>query len=328
MKIKEFYMHCLRSAGILALLPSFFSCTDHALYAHLRSSDEVIVHKSNSMKITVPEHCLASGSVQITPDSSVKNFSEWNEVNSREAYTLSQKVIRSWEQRGITDYLIFGKEDHGSSSIFNWEIVPYPQKGWRFWKQFRVLWNITFGGSRQSPIERKTVKDAFSTEEGSSSQADLIKNIAQGNDAFCKQPVIDKQLVFEGKEVHVLYNYAPLSIGKEKLHFLIVPKQHRPKFSDLTETEYLEAMKLSQKLVTFYQKKGYPTAFIFNKTGFEAGQTVPHWHQHVVITATKTQELMGKLGVFKNMIFSSSPLPPKELQTRVQSLRADLSEVL
>ena len=155
-----------------------------------------------------------------------------------------------------------------------------------------------------------------------------IQKIVQGNDAFCNPKVLDKQRVFEGKEINVLYNYAPIGLGEEKLHFLIVPKEHHPNFSDLTKSEYLESMQLSQKLIKFYQGKGFHTAYLFDKTGAEAGQTVPHWHEHVVFTATKTQELFGKWTVLKNMVLGSSPLPPKELQNRVQSLKKELAEVL
>jgi diadenosine tetraphosphate (Ap4A) HIT family hydrolase len=158
-------------------------------------------------------------------------------------------------------------------------------------------------------------------------QIESIEETIQGNDAFCDQKVIDKQLVFEGKEINILYNYAPIVLGEGKLHFLIVPKQHRSKFTDLTETEYLDVMQLSQKLVGFYKGKGYHTAYLFDKTGIEAGQTVPHWHEHVVFTATKTQEFFGKLTVLKNMLFGSSPLPSKELQIRVLLLKEDLNEV-
>ncbi len=279
------------------------------------------------MKVIVPECPLALGSLKIVPHSHAESFSEWSDFNELETYELLQKIVRIWEKKGITDYLIYGKESNHSKSIFSWEIVPYPKDGWKFWKQFKVLWNIAFGSRCLPEVERRRiVKDFFL--QPLTNQIESITKIAQGNDAFCNQKVIDKQLVFEGKEVNVLYDYAPIGIGEEKLHFLIVPKLHRLKFSDLTETEYLEAMQLSQKLISFYKDKGCHTAYLFDKTGAEAGQSVPHWHEHLIFAATKTQELFGKLTILKNMLIGSSPLSEKELQARVQSLQNELKEAL
>jgi diadenosine tetraphosphate (Ap4A) HIT family hydrolase len=326
-------MSCLCPARVLALFFPLFGSANETVNTQPLISNETIVYVSKTMKVIVPECPLAFGSLKIVPNSDTGNFSEWQDFNELETYELIQHVIQIWEKKGITDYLIYGKESNNSKSIFSWEIVPYPKNGWRFWKQFKVLWNITFGGSCLPKIERDRIakdfqKDKDSFSESHTKQIESIKKTIQGNDPFCNQKVIDKQLVFEGKEINVLYNYAPIVLGEGKLHFLIVPKQHHSKFSDLTETEYLESMELSQKLVSFYKDKGYHTAYLFDKTGAEAGQTVPHWHEHVVFTATKTQEFFGKLTVLKNMLFGSSPLPQKELQTRVQSLRKDLNEVL
>ena len=88
-------------------------------------------------------------------------------------------------------------------------------------------------------------------------------------------------------------------------------------------------MDLVKKLVNHYCSLGYPTAYIFNKNGREAGQSIPHWHEHVVFTATRTQEWLGKLTVLKNMLLGgSSPIPQQELQGRVAALQTELSRVL
>lgn len=325
-------MSCLYPARVLALFSSFFGNANESINTQPLISDEALVYVGKTMKVIVPQCPLALGSLKIVPNSDTRNFSEWKDFNKLETYKLIQHIVQIWEKKGIKDYLIYGKESNNSKSIFSWEIVPYPKNGWRFWKQFKVLWNITFGSSFMPKIERHRIvkdfqKDKDSFSESHTKQIESVKKTIQGKDAFCNQKVIDKQLVFEGIEINVLYNYAPLVLGEGKLHFLIVPKQHRSKFSDLTETEYLESMHLSQKLVRFYKDKGYHTAYLFDKTGAEVGQTVPHWHENVVFTATKTQEFFGRLTVLKKMLFGSSPLSQKELQIRVQSLRKELSEV-
>jgi diadenosine tetraphosphate (Ap4A) HIT family hydrolase len=295
--------------------------------------NEVIAYKGITMNIIIPERQLAFGSVKITSNSDFRNFSEWSITDKNEAFELIQRVIQVWEKKGIVDYLIYAKEFSDSTSKFNWEIVPYPKSTWPLlkkipilWKQSKVLRNITFGGSC---LRQRIAKD-FTNEMDNFSEPQIKQIVAittkvQGSDPFCKQDVINNQLVFEGKEINVLYNYAPIGIGKGKLHFLIVPKQHRSNFSELTQEEYLESMELSQKLIKFYKNKGYSTAYLFDKTGVEAGQTIPHWHEHVVFTATKVQDYLGKLTVFKNMLIKASPLRKQELQTRVKSLKEELA---
>jgi diadenosine tetraphosphate (Ap4A) HIT family hydrolase len=232
-----------------------------------------------------------------------------------------------WEKRGIHDYLIFAKETPDSHK-FRWEIIPFSKDGFRFWKQFNVLWNVIFGSSCLSEKDQIKIVENFQAEndlfsDTSVQQMDSFGVI--GEDPFCQQKIIDRQIVFEGKEINILYNYAPIGLGEDRLHFLIVPKQHRPGFSDLTETEYLEAMDLVQNLVNFYTNKGYEIVYIFDKTGVEAGQTVPHWHEHVIFATSKTQEFVAKLMVLKNMLFSSSPMGEEELEKNWQRWRKKIN---
>lgn len=284
------------------------------------TSSDAIVLAANSIQVSIPEFPLAPDSMQLSSTSN-SQFTNWEDRESLQAYDLMQRVIQIWQKRGVTDYLIYGKE--AENSHFNWEIVPFPKKEWAFFKQFKVLWNITFGAPSVPLNARQQIAKDFQKELAANpftKQAESIAGMAK--DAFCNPKVIESQLVFEGKEICLLYNYAP--IGQEKLHFLIVPKKHRSGFADLTANEHLEAHQTAQRLIEFYKGKGYHTAYLFDKTGVQAGQTVPHWHRHIVLTATKSQELFGKLTVFKNMLTGSSPLSKAELAQRVKSLKGEL----
>ena len=285
---------------------------------------------SESMKVLVPEHPLAPNSLRIEPKKDVKKFTDWNDINIQETHVLIQRIVDVWQKMGITDYLIYGKESDDSKSAFGWEIVPYRHNEWRFWRfwnQLKVLWNISFGSLSTDKTGMNKVITDFEKNRKKFIQASYPQNLSiRGNDAFCNQKIIEKQRVFEGRTVNILYNYAP--IGKEKLHFLIVPKEHHVKFSDLTMEEYEETMKLSQKLINFYKSKGIKTVYLFDKSGTEAGQTVPHWHEHVVFTATKTQEFIGKLTILKNMLIGSSSLSDDKLKKQVEYLKNELRPVL
>lgn len=281
-----------------------------------------VVWEDSSMRVLVPTETLASQSVCIGT-STPKNFATWDADQHKKSYQYLQRVAQIWARQGTESFLVFGKEREQTS--FQWEAVPYPKTGSQLWQQLQVLYHISFGGASQSDGTREQMAEALrKSVPGPTAQVPQPSNSNPNACAFCKQEVIDKQKVMEGDKVRVLYNYAPIVFGKDKLHFLIVPKQHRKDFGAVEESEYVEASTLAQKLIRHYKSKGISTAFVFHKTGTRAGQTVPHWHMHVVLTANKTQEVFGKLTVLKNMFFGPSVLPAAELKERVSALQKEL----
>lgn len=145
------------------------------------------------------------------------------------------------------------------------------------------------------------------------------------SDPFCNQEVIDKQRVFAGKKVTLLYNYKPL--GNDQLHFLIVPKEHRETFTHLTQEEYLETAQLASKVMTHFREKGFPVAHLFHKSGSAAGQTVPHWHLHLILSSSKEISTWEKVALLKNMIWGTSPLSDQELAKRVRNYQQELQKI-
>lgn len=283
------------------------------------TKEPVQLYREKSVWVEVPRCPLADGALTLDTK---KKFVDWTNDDHQNTYVSLQKIAQMWNKQKIDDFIVIGKATEKQN--FQWEAVPYQKAGLRFWKQFKVLWRITFGGGcltskRQAQIAGG-YRDNLPEELHIAQKAD---GVSKGKDAFCKKEVIDKQRVFEGKTVRILYNYAPIGLGKEKLHFLIVPKQHRSTFLDLKQDEYVEAAQLAQAIFKHFQKTAN-TAYIFHKTGKEAGQTVPHWLLHVVLAATKTEELWGKFTVLKNMALGSKPLPPKKLNEHVKKYREDL----
>lgn len=313
-------------SSVLSCSHFFFGAVSPSIETQAQTTNEVIVFQTPTMTAIVPENPLAPGALKVVPNKTTPQYTDWTQANQGEAFDLIQKIIEIWQKEGINDYMIFGKNSENSD--FAWEVVPYHDSGLTFWKQFKVLFNLTFGAPTASLEERQAVASKLMNPESLSTGAAKISALSSKPDAFCNPEVIQKQRVFEGKHINVLYNYAPIAIDENKLHFMMVPKEHHEKFTDLTREEYLEVSELEQKLARYYGDKGYHTTYMFNKTGAEAGQTVPHWHQHLIFTATKTQELYGKLIVLKNMIFGSSPLPKAELNERVRSLKEELHPVL
>lgn len=312
------------------LLMSVFGCgrgTDDVC----DDANSVVVEEGSDVKMVVSPRPYAHGSIQIMPVNAVSDIAKWSPTANVETRDMINRVAAVWASQDVAGYLVYGKNSPDVN--FNWHVVPYPKSGSKMIKHLKVLWNVTFGSSCISQDDQREeaqaladMMNALPKELSASDSASGAE--VKGDDVFCKPEVIKKQLIFEGKDVFVIYNYAPIELGEEKLHFLILPKQHRLDFTDLTKAEYLETMQLTQRIVRFYQSKGLSSAYIYNKTGSEAGQTVPHWHQHVILGSNTTQEFFGKLSVLKKMLLGASPLPDEELKRRVETLRNELADPL
>lgn len=295
------------------------------------NADNPVIYSDQEFDVSPPKNPLTSDSLEITPKNSSGSFTDWTQGMHIESFALMKKIAFLWKQKGTSDYLIYGKESRGSS--FKFEMVPYEKSSFSFFRQMKVLWNIAFGSAVASQSAREATQRAYQKDRETFSSelselAGSVEAIASTSDAFCRMDVTQKQRVFEGKKINVLYNYAPIAIGKGKLHFLLVTKEHRASFSEMTEEEYAESAELASKLIRHYNAQGFDTAYLFEKTGKRAGQTVGHRHLHLVFTAAKTEEIMGKLMVLKNMLFGSSPMAGSELKERVGTLKSELESIL
>ena len=81
-------------------------------------------------------------------------------------------------------------------------------------------------------------------------------------------------------------------------------------------------MELAQKLIDHFQGE---EVHMLHKSGIDAGQTVPHWHLHLIITEGKADSRFGKLKMLKGMVMGTSPLKDHVLKERVTSFRQELA---
>ncbi|MGH2612030.1 MAG: HIT family protein, partial [Rhabdochlamydiaceae bacterium] len=247
------------------------------------------IEGEGDLKNSIPRQALASDSLFIE---------QKGQENPSELFRMVKKVAQFWEQQGIFNYLVYK-----SSADQGWEMVPTQGSEQSLWdricgftRQLNVLAKVTFGRSSVSNPERKRVftkyqeLQSFQVKETAETVNQVVK------DVFCKETVINSQLLWEGKHVRVLYNYAP--IGKEGLHFLLIPKIHKERLSQLSQDEFEEIQTFAATLI-----KQYPNhlCYRYNKTGKLSGQTVPHFHEHVVFVLPQ-HDRWGKLSVFFRMI--------------------------
>ena len=286
-------------------------------------------NQDSSLLTGIPREQILDQSVQITAPN--KKFKEWSEQDHRDSYNAMQRIAQTWKSQNITDqYLIYSKVD---KEVFQWEMIPYQKCATvigRIFQQVQVLWRTVFGGvtlsEEASQIALRKYEKMFET----SPHVSLPQQVeSRGNDAFCSSATNERQWVITGKKVNVLFNYAPIGVGGERLHFLVVPKEHRVSFTDVTEEEYSEALSLTSRLIDriSLSRQNIENIYLLNKTGIDAGQTVNHWHMHVIFSTNKAQDFWGKLTVLKNILFGSSPMKIAELTQRVEALRKELAPI-
>ncbi len=300
-------------------------------YTHL-SRNPHIVDVVDGVQIEVPEKPLAPGSLVVNT-SEPKSYLQWTDSDIFISFSLLQKIAASWRDHGTSEnyntnqFLVYGGQLFRETppDPFHWEIVPYHQSALgalgSFTQQIKVLSRIVFGGSDTTEETLQATQSFYQESIGNYTSINEIFQEAIGNDPFCNPERIIRQRVLEGTRINVLFNYAPIGFGGERLHFLFIPKSHKVNFNELSVEEYQEAIQLSQLLMThFGLSRTVHDVHLFHKTGVDAGQTVAHWHMHMVFILSETQAFMGKLTVLKNMLLGSSPMNDEELGIRIAEL--------
>jgi diadenosine tetraphosphate (Ap4A) HIT family hydrolase len=292
-------------------------------------SNVIFKNKDQSLSITVPSKQLLNRALQIQAPG--KQFTNWSKQNHADSYSLMQRIAYVWNHSKLTDqYLIYGKID---SEPFRWEMVPYEKchtSIGRAVQQLQVLWRTVFGGitvlekNRKNQIQiykllLNTSPDTLKSSEGS----------GKSTDPFCKQDTIERQSVIIGKKVQVLFNSAPIGFGGERLHFLVIPKEHRETFTDVSKEEYCESLDLTKKLVNHFKntRKEIKNIYLFNKTGIDAGQTIKHWHLHVIFSTNIAQDFWGNFTVIKNILLGSSPMKKEDFTKKVKDFRKEFASI-
>lgn len=95
---------------------------------------------------------------------------------------------------------------------------------------------------------------------------------------FCSIP--EDRVIFETSLFFVIEDIFPVS----NLHCLIISKRHVGSYFDLTNEEKLELIEATELAKTYVDAKD-PTIDGYNigiNVGEEAGQTVMHFHQHLI----------------------------------------------
>lgn len=300
-----------------------------------KTESDTLVYDGNSVHVAAPAFVLNRGELQVRVSGDARTVFDWTEEQHVESFYLLKAIASIWEEKGIDQFMIFGTESKSSESPFTWEAIPYEKTAnmvARYWQQLTVLWPITFGADKDT-LESQTEKTkVFSKKipKKLTQQTERVGGAALGNDAFCRELVIDNQLVLEGKYFNVLYNYAPVGVGdEEKLHFLFVTKEHKRSIKELTVEEYLELQALRKFVFeTLNKTRDIQNIYSFYKDGPDAGQTEDHFHEHFIATLSPTQDALGKGSLFPRMAFGATPLKGDDLERPVGKYKSEFESNL
>ena len=103
----------------------------------------------------------------------------------------------------------------------------------------------------------------------------------QDNCIFCKiiSGEIPSFTIFEDEQFKVILDVAPAAKG----HALIIPRRHYANLYELPEDMAADAMRLARRMMTtMTQKLGCDGFNIVQNNGDVAGQTVFHFHMHLI----------------------------------------------
>lgn len=310
----------------LSFIIGFIGCLVPVLGFTLDPIDEQsIVYRNDKVQVLVPECPLQVGSLQIVPISEPQSYCQWTNEEHLEAYRFIQKLDQLWLTKEITDYCIYGRESiEDQSSQFRWEVIPCPKRTSTdsFYLRFiTTVVHIAYGATPLPAAKRDQMAHEINRDLQSISEEEIIKKLHdqhEGKDIFCHPSRFQHQLIYEGKTISILHDYAPAA----EIHLLFVTKKHRERCSDLTAEEYLEAIHMSQDIIRFYQSRGFQIANIHVKNGLESGQSQPHWHLQVALSRTRQGELMAALDIIKDACLKyHKPLPKDVLEHTVQSIK-------
>ncbi|MCB1118095.1 MAG: HIT domain-containing protein [Chlamydiia bacterium] len=237
----------------------------------------------SSVKLTHAPVCYAGEDLEIT--CSDRAFSEWTDEDLEQTFDLLLQVSNHFEH-----FVVVGS--HGDRG-FRWHIMPVNG----YLNQINVVRRMILGGfENPNHGEPELTKNTFTPTPSPS------------YNPFTDQQVIDRQHLAEGSVSRVLYNYAPLI----EPHLLFIPKQWRGDFRALDKSEFLEMCQMAS--IAMSRMSG--TSYLFFKNGKPAGQSVPHFHFHLVSAPDERTALFAKCKIIKNILIGPSAMSAEALEVK------------
>lgn len=141
---------------------------------------------------------------------------------------------------------------------------------------------------------------------------------------FCSKPEIKERLIIENEYAWAFPTNIPITEG----HTLVSPKRCVSRMEELTNEERLAIFDLGEKMMTALKKaygaEGFNCAWNQEKL---AGQSVPHFHLHIIPRKEGDTGLLGYDP--RSMLYRTGerdPLPESELQKMQKLVREVIND--
>jgi diadenosine tetraphosphate (Ap4A) HIT family hydrolase len=136
--------------------------------------------------------------------------------------------------------------------------------------------------------------------------SEYVEALPQGTCPFCAS---DDRRLIENKTAYVTYALAPY----HKHHLLIIPKEHRKSFFDLSAAEWGDIWDLTQKASRLLRYLGYENYSLMVREGQGGAKSVEHLHYHLIPNI--------RLGDLDHANNARSVLSESEVRTLVGEMR-------
>ncbi len=289
-----------------------------------------------SVTVLVPDKRYARGSLAIRiPNPTSTLFKTKDSIEIDKICFEKQNAIAQKLHDDGYHYMFYSRlEDKFFKQTIH--AVPYTPEHWllqpitKMIQQIRVLVRLRFGGKEVTQAQVEELKKNYATPLQNSEtilenkKERKISDEEKAKCPFCKDENKKKQLVAEGEHVMLFYNIR--QIGQIKNDLLIIPKEHRVGFHELTAEEGIEMAQMARKVSLYYLNKDCKL-HLFDKTGDTAGLTVDHFHRHILVEKISTPDSTTFWSIIKNMFWGRA-LPTEEVKAAADQLKKELKEVL
>ncbi len=129
---------------------------------------------------------------------------------------------------------------------------------------------------------------------------------------FCKIAAgeIPSKTLYEDEQFRVILDLGPATRG----HALILPKNHAADLYELPDETAAAAMKLAKKMALLLRERlGCDGLNLVQNNGEVAGQTVPHFHLHLIPRYREDGQRIGWV-------------PSKPTQEELETVRKEITE--
>jgi len=237
---------------------------------------------------------------------------------------LTRKIFVAYKDNGLASTTVVQKEFFNQVTPFQLTLIPFSDTKSALIQQLQVLKSIVW--EPFCPPEEKLILQANELLPHLEEQA-LSEEAAtegEGTDVFCRKEVLEKQTLYEGRTVRLLYPTSVLPTEEPASHFLIVPKICRPDYLSLTAEEALEIEALSRKIFRHFMQEGYLIGYGLHKNG-SVGVTVPDFHKHLIFFKSTEDENSALYKMIKNVLFGSSALSKEQYDKNFAYFKSTLN---